>query len=212
MCFSFEDTYLSHKEKGLYTGTPLRQQLFNGNKEKIRKLYNITNQKPTILIFGGSLGARAINEQIFTIIDDLIKDFNVIHIVGKMNNYTLLHKKDYYQLEYVNNIEDYFDLADIVISRAGSNSIFELCALHKPMLLIPLPKDSSRGDQILNAKYLSNKNLCKVLYQENMDKSSLLYEINDLYQNRNKYISNLKLEKSINGTERILQEIKKHSR
>lgn len=212
MCFSFEDTSNKYIEKGIYTGTPLRAQLFNGNKEKIKKKFNIQSTKPTLLIFGGSLGAKAINEQIFDILDKLCVKFNVIHIVGKMNKYTKCKEKDYYQVEFANNIEDYFDIADIVISRAGSNSIFELCALYKPMLLIPLPKDSSRGDQILNANYIKKKNLCEVLYQEDMTSDTLLNAINNLYNNKEKYISNLKNQKSINGTNRIVEEIKKYSK
>ena len=119
--------------------------------------------------------------------------------------------QNYFQIEYANNIEDYFKLADIVICRAGSNSIFELCSLNKPMLLIPLPKASSRGDQILNAKYLKNKNLCKVLYQENLNKESLIENINDLYKNRSYYINNLKKEKNFNGTDKIVSILKKYS-
>ena len=211
MCFSFKDTCSHYQSKGLFTGTPLREQLFHGNKKKIIDTYNITSTKPVILVFGGSLGARAINNAIASIISNLTKKFTVIHIVGKMNKNTKINQKDYYQVEFVDNIEDYFAIADIVISRAGSNSIFELCALKKPMLLIPLPKDSSRGDQILNAKYLSSKNLCKVLYQEDMTSSTLLDAIETIYRDRHIYISNLSKEKSFNGADKIIAEIKKYS-
>ena len=80
------------------------------------------------------------------------------------------------------------------------------------MLLIPLPKDSSRGDQILNANYLKKKNLCEVLYQEDMTSDTLLNAINNLYKNKDKYISNLKNQKYINGTNKIVEEIKKYSK
>lgn len=211
MCFSFYDTYLEYKSKGIFTGTPIRESLYLGDINRAKNNIGINNSLPYILVFGGSTGARAINQAIFDNINDIKNKYNVIHIVGKNNINKSINIQNYFQIEYANNIEDYFKLADIVICRAGSNSIFELCSLNKPMLLIPLPKASSRGDQILNAKYLKNKNLCKVLYQENLNKDSLIENINDLYKNRSYYINNLKKEKNFNGTDKIVSILKKYS-
>lgn len=212
MCFSFSDTYDNYKDKGIFTGTPLRDSIFHGNANKIKSEYRLNPNKPTILFFGGSLGAKAINNVVFDIASTLTKRYNVLHIVGKMNKNTKINIPDYHQIEFVDNIEDYFAVADIVVSRAGSNSVFELCALNKPMLLIPLPKDSSRGDQILNANYLQKKNLCMVLYQENMTCDTLLDNIEKLYKDRNVYVSQLKKEPPFNGTSKIVSEIKKYSK
>lgn len=211
MCFSFKDTVESYKEKGLFTGTPIRASLFNGNANNINKQFNIKNSLPTILFFGGSLGAVAINNVVFNIANKLCKNYNVLHIVGKNNLNKNIKVNNYYQIEFVSNIEDYFAKADIVVSRAGSNSIFELCALYKPMLLIPLPLTASRGDQILNANYLKNKNLCMVLPQENLNEQTLINNINKLFKNKNTYINNLKQQQNFNGTNKIVEEIKKHS-
>lgn len=211
MCFSFYDTYQNYQEKGLFTGTPLRTSILHGNKEKIRKEYNLNPNLPTILFFGGSLGAVAINNVVFEIASDLTKKYNVLHIVGKSNKNTKLNIKNYHQIEFASNIEDYFAIADIIVSRAGSNSIFELCTLSKPMLLIPLPLSASRGDQILNANYLKNKGLCMVLNQEDLNNSSLKENIDILFKNKSKYISTLKSQPNFNGTDKIISEIKKHS-
>lgn len=212
MCFTFKDTFLNYKQKGVFTGTPLRQNIFTGNKNNILKNFKINLNLPTLLIFGGSLGAQAINKVVFETIDVVCKSFNVFHIVGKNNINKEINISNYHQIEFVNNIEDYFDIADIVVCRAGSNSIFELCALNKPMLLIPLPKTSSRGDQILNAKYLTNKNLSMTLYQEDLTKKSFVNSINTLYSNRNKYKLNLQKEPNFNGTNKIVELIKKYSK
>lgn len=211
MCFSFFDTYQKYKKKGVFTGTPLRSKILKGNKQNVLNLYKINPTLPTLLIFGGSLGAKAINNIVYLVVFDLCKQFNIFHIVGKNNINKDIHISNYHQVEFVNNIEDYFALSDIVVSRAGSNSIFELCALYKPMLLIPLPLDSSRGDQILNANYLKGKNLCKVLYQEDLTPETFLKSVKELYQNRNTYIKNLKLEQNFNGTDKIVELIKKYS-
>lgn len=212
MCFSFKDTQSKYIKKGVYAGSPIRESIYQGNKEKIVKQYNLDDTMPTLLMFGGSLGAKAINEMVFLCCEELSKKFNILHIVGKGNLNSKIKISNYHQIEFTNNIEDYFACANIVISRAGSNSIFELCAIQKPMLLIPLPKDSSRGDQILNAEYLEKQNLCLVLFQENMTKETFIKSIIELYQNRYFYINNLKRQPNFNGTKKILEEIKKYSK
>ena len=212
MCFTFEDTFKNYKEKGLFTGTPLRDKILKGNKIKVLHKYKINESLPNLLIFGGSLGAKAINDVIFNSINELCQSFNVFHIVGKNNINSKIQKDNYHQFEFVDNIEDFFDAADLVISRAGSNSIFELCAKNLPMLLIPLPLSSSRGDQILNANYLQNKNLCITLAQEDLNEKTLLNNLNKLYKNKNFYIQNLKNEPNFNGTDKIVELIKKYSK
>ena len=167
MCFSFENLAKKYKEKGVFSGSPIRDEIFKGNKQQTIKELNLLENKPTILIMGGSLGATAINNVIFENAEELSKQYNLIHIVGKNNsNKKLLKINNYKQIEFANKIENYLSCADIVISRSGSNSIFEFLALKKPMILIPLPKSSSRGDQIINAQIFHSKGYAHILYQE----------------------------------------------
>ena len=164
------------------------------------------------MIVGGSLGAKAINEIIFKNIDTLTKKYIVIHIVGKNNlNEKLSNKNNYYQYEFIKNIEDYFDLSDVVISRAGSNTIFELLAICKPMILIPLPKSSSRGDQILNANNFERNNLAKVILQEELQINRLINNIDNILKNKEKIITHMKKEANTLGNEKILNLIYKYS-
>lgn len=207
MFFSFEDACKKYK-KGVLSGPPIRQQIFNGNKIKAKSNLYINNNLPCILVVGGSLGAKAINDIIYNCLPELTKIFNIIHITGK--NYKKIEYKNYYQIEYAKDIEDYLSLSDIVISRAGSNAIFEFLALKKPMLLIPLPKANSRGDQILNAKYFQKNNWANVIFQENINKDLLINTINQMYTNLNKIRNNLQAINITNGTERILTEILKY--
>jgi len=210
MCFSFENLAKKYKEKGIFTGSPIRDEIFQGNKSKTLKELNFAETKPTLLIMGGSLGATAINNIIFENAKELSSKYNLIHIVGKNNcNKKLLDLKNYKQIEFTSEIENYLACADIVISRSGSNSIFEFLALKKPMILIPLPKASSRGDQIINAQIFHSKGYAHILYQEKLNKENLLNSIEYVFQNKNYYISNMKKVSSRNANEIILNEIKK---
>ena len=207
MCCSFEETAKSLGEKGVFTLSPVRDTLFLGNKEKAKQICKFNNFKPTILVIGGSLGAKAINQCMFKISKKLTEKFNVIHIVGKGNLNKDIKLNNYYQIEFVSEIQDFFDLCDIVVSRAGSNAINEFLVLNKPMLLIPLPKGNSRGDQILNAKNFVENGFATCLNQENMTEESLYNSVLDLYANANKIKQNQLKFKGKNGTKNILNVI-----
>lgn len=192
MCCSFSTTALKLKNKGIYTGSPIRKQIFKGDKYKIINKYSL-DDKPNILILGGSLGSKNLNNIIRNNLSKLCKKYNVFHICGK-NNIEYSTFKNYFQFEFVDNIQDFYDAADIVISRAGSNVIFELLALHKPMILIPLEKNS-RGDQIENAKYFENKGFAKMLMESNI-KNDFVKIIDEVMKTRYRYIGNIKNNKT----------------
>ena len=160
MCCSFSKTAQDLKNKGVYTGSPIRKQIFLGKKENIENIYKLQN-KQSILILGGSLGSKNLNTLIRNNLKTLCEKYNVFHICGKGNKVQSSYE-NYFQMEFVNNIQDYYKLVDVVISRAGSNVIFELLALNKKMILIPLEKNS-RGDQVENAKYFEQKGYAKML-------------------------------------------------
>jgi len=206
MCFSFKDTYEKYKEKGIYTGSPINENLFNGHKNETLKHLNLDQTKQTILITGGSLGAQKINEVIFNSITDLTKRFNIIHIVGKNHINKNIKNLNYKQIEFSNNMQDLYACSDLVISRAGSNTIFELLSLKKLMILIPLPKGNSRGDQIENAEYFKQNNFARIISQESLNKKNLIDNINLLLKNKNIYLQSMKNYKT-NANTLILNEI-----
>ena len=100
-----------------------------------------------------------------------------------------------------------FAVADLCISRAGSNTVFEIIALKIPNILIPLPKGVSRGDQILNANYFEKLNLSSVLAQEQLTVDSLCNLIKETYNNKTKFLSALKKSKIKNQSKHIAQKI-----
>ena len=141
VCCNFPETVaMLPKDKAVLTGSPIREELAKGDKLAALDLCGFTANKPVILVIGGSLGAASVNKAVREALPILLQDFQVAHICGKekMDN-MLLHTEGYVQFEYVKaELKDLFAMADVVISRAGANSICELLALKKPNLLVPL--------------------------------------------------------------------------
>lgn len=179
--------------KGKFLGPVIRDGLKNGNKVLAKKRLNINNDKPTLLAMGGSLGAEFINKTIVDNLDYLTSKYNVIHATGKDGYNPSIQHEGYYQFEYIKeNLKDIFDLSDIVISRSGSNAIFEFLYYQIPMILIPLPMTQSRGDQIDNAKSFEKNGFAKMILEEDSTSEKLLNLIDETYTNRIEYIFNMK--------------------
>ncbi len=197
------------------TGIPIRKFILNGDKCKAMEILKFDNKKPVLLIMGGSLGAQAINEVVFESLDEILKKFQIIHIVGKVpstkyqvpstkyqvrstkyqvpstkyqvpsTKYQVPSTKFYKQFKYVDKeLPDFYALADVVLSRAGANTLAELASLRKKVLIIPLPKFASRGDQIENAQIFAKDYGGKVLLQENLTKDTLLTALDEVLNSR----------------------------
>jgi len=211
LCCTFRDTAEKYEKNAVFTGSPIRNKIMNGNGNIIKQRHNIHTNKPIILIVGGSQGAKVINSIIFDNIKQLTKKYTILHIVGKNNIENNIKHSDYYQIPFADDIENYFDACDLVITRAGSNTIFELLEIEKPMILIPLPKTKhSRGDQVLNAQYFENNRLAKHIPQNLLSIDSLLFEIEHILKNKNKYIENMKKSNCHIGNNQIVNLIKRY--
>lgn len=208
VCCNFPETlkYLP-SDKAILTGSPIRSELLNGNRQHALNYCHLTDGKPVILVVGGSSGSQFINEIVRGILPELLKNYQVIHLCGKGNLDKSLHATaGYAQFEYANQeLSDMFALADIVISRAGANSICELLALHKPNILIPLSANASRGDQILNAHSFEQQGFSMVIEEENLSNVVLLDAVQKLYENRGQYITAMKESKQMNSVETVVQ-------
>lgn len=208
VCCNFPETlkYLP-SDKAILTGSPIRSELLSGNRQSALDYCHLTDGKPVILVVGGSSGSQFINEIVRGILPELLKNYQVIHLCGKGNLDKSLHgTAGYAQFEYANQeLSDMFALADIVVSRAGANSICELLALHKPNILIPLSANASRGDQILNAHSFEQQGFSMVIEEENLSNVILLDAVQKLYENRNQYITAMKESKQMNSVETVVQ-------
>ena len=199
---SFPETALSLKN-GEYVGPPLRNELFNVNKNKALKLLGFNGQKPILLVTGGSLGAQKINNIIRESLDELLPNFDILHICGKNNLINSNTHKGYVQIEFLNDIQNAFAISDVCVTRAGSNTLFELMCLRKPCVLIPLPKGTSRGDQIFNANYFQKLGLATTLSQNILTKQSLVFAVNSIYANRFNLSRNFDKNPIHNASEKI---------
>lgn len=191
VCCNFPET-VSHLPEGkaVLSGSPIRRELFEGNVRKGLDFCGFTDTKPVLLIMGGSLGSRVINEAVRSLLPQLLKTWQIIHLCGKGNIDEDLEKCDgYRQFEYIQKeLPDLFAASQLVVSRAGANAICELLALKKPAILIPLSAAASRGDQILNAKSFEKQGFSYLLEEENVTNESLLKAIQTVYDNRSSYI------------------------
>lgn len=169
-------------DKATCTGSIIREQLYTGNKERGLARCGFTADKKVLLVMGGSLGSVVLNDALRTNLQQLVKDYQIIHLCGKGNvDASLQDVAGYKQFDYVTTeLPDLLYASDFVVSRAGSNSIFEFLALHKPMLLIPLSASKSRGDQILNANLFKKQGFAHVLEEEQLSARTFLKSIEQL--------------------------------
>lgn len=167
----FEQT-LDYVPKGKATcsGPIIRPELFEGLKEEGLRIARLRGDKPILIVMGGSQGSSLLNNAIREDLSAILHTFDVIHLCGKGKiDESLENITGYTQFEYVTvGLPHLLAASDFAVTRAGSNAIFELLALRKPMLLIPLSAAKSRGDQILNAAHFKRMGLARVMKEEDI--------------------------------------------
>ncbi|HET6871518.1 MAG TPA: undecaprenyldiphospho-muramoylpentapeptide beta-N-acetylglucosaminyltransferase [Sporolactobacillaceae bacterium] len=205
ICVTFPETLALLKDKSaVHVGAIVRQSLFHGDREEGLRFCGFHPNQPILLIMGGSLGAKKINEAVRRNLDFLLQHFQIVHLCGKGNVDTAITREGYKQFEYVGEeLPHLLKMATIIISRAGSNALFEFLSLQKPMLLIPLPKSSSRGDQIDNAQSFKKAGFADVLYEETIEQE-FVERVMRLYKERFDYIDRMKTESLRNGIDQVL--------
>ncbi len=193
--------------KAEMTGTPLRPELFRGSQEKGLELFGFDGSRPVLLMMGGSSGAKRVNAALREALPRLTEDFDIAHVCGKGNlDPALEGTRGYSQKEFLDKeLPDALAAADLVLSRAGANALGEFQQLGRPMLLIPYPKDASRGDQILNAESMKKRGLCHVLPQEEMNGETLAKALRETWADRENLEKALREAPPADGTKRVLE-------
>lgn len=212
ICTTFPETVEYFPQgKAFCTGSPIRGEIYLGNKQTGLKLCGFEDEKPCIIVMGGSTGAAAVNKLVWDSLDALLPRFNVIHICGKDGcdpKYDGI--KGYKQFGYVTDqLCHLLELSDVAISRAGSNAIFEFLAMAKPMVLIPLPKDVSRGDQVVNAQSFQKQGFAVACDQYTLTPEELTKQVNDIYDRRAEIKASMNSTGLLNGTDNIMEMILK---
>ena len=207
VCHNFPETAKNLPErKSVLSGSPIRQELFDGSRSKGLELCGFNEDKPVILVIGGSLGAAAINEAVRKALPLLLPSFQIIHVCGKGKvDASIKDQPGYIQFDYVKEeLSDLLAAADLIISRAGSNAIYEFLALNKPNILIPLPANASRGDQILNARSFKKQGFSYLLPEEEVTDETLTKAIQKVFKNKDTYIQAMKKQTASNAIDIIV--------
>jgi UDP-N-acetylglucosamine--N-acetylmuramyl-(pentapeptide) pyrophosphoryl-undecaprenol N-acetylglucosamine transferase len=190
--FPVEKTKYLPKERMIFVGNPIRSEILGNDKKEAFSFFSIKSQKPIILILGGSQGSQRINEVIFDILNELLINFEIIHQVGQNNfkeakyfteaiiNKELRESYHCYPFLNMKELALALNLADLVISRAGSGSIFEIAAAGKPSILVPLP-ESAQNHQRENAYFYAQKGACIVIEENNLTPHFLLERLKYLF-------------------------------
>lgn len=212
VCANFPETLNAlPAEKAVLTGSPIRAELFSGNRTAGLNFCGFNAEKPVLLIVGGSLGSAVVNEAVRNVLPVLSKKFQIIHLCGKEKLAPELEGTEgYVQFEYIKKeLADLLAAADVVVSRAGANAICELLALRKPTVLVPLSAAASRGDQILNAASFEKQGFSYVLKEEELTGPALIQAVDTVYDHREAYINAMAQSPMSDSIESIITLIKK---
>lgn len=185
------------ESKTAILGNPTRQDLKEGSPEEAKKIFNLKGDKPLVLILGGSQGAQAINELAMTIIEDFLLRYELILVCGSNNYKNLLaesnarlnqQQKEYFHLyPFIGaELKHAFAAANLVVSRAGAGSIFEIAFVGKPSVLIPLP-NSAQDHQLENAYEYGRFGATIVIEQQNLTPHLFLDNISKILGDENLY-------------------------
>lgn len=211
ICCNFPEA-MEHlpKDKAVLTGTPIRQELFQGDPLEAIRFTGLSANRPTILVVGGSTGSVKVNEAVRGCLDELLKTYQIIHLCGKDKvDPAFENRSGYVQYEYIKKeLSSLLAFADIVISRAGANAICELQALAKPNVLIPLGSSASRGDQLLNAESFQKQGFSHVLLEENLTNATLLEAVREVYDHRSDYRKTMEASRMSNSIDIIMDLIR----
>jgi UDP-N-acetylglucosamine--N-acetylmuramyl-(pentapeptide) pyrophosphoryl-undecaprenol N-acetylglucosamine transferase len=176
------------KNKMIFVGNPVRREILEGNWQEAQEYFKLTGEKPVILVMGGSQGAQRINYVILEILPELLLDFEIIHQCGE-KNFKQMQTESKIMIKA--GMEKYYHLCSFLkeeelklayaaslaaVCRAGGNSIFELAALGKPSILIPL-KESAQNHQSKNAYTYAESGGCLVIEENNLTPHFLLEKI-----------------------------------
>ncbi len=190
--FPVAQTEYFSAEKMISVGNPIRREITQGNRANAKKLFNIQGDRPVILILGGSQGAQKINDMVLTILPQMLNDFEIIHQTGEKNFQQVRAEakvvidqslsKYYHPVAFLREVEirEAYKVADLVVSRAGSGSIFEIAACTKPSILIPL-SNSAQNHQVKNAYAYAEYGAALVMEEANLAPHFFLEKLKYLF-------------------------------
>ena len=153
--------------RGVYSGAPIRRSVLGATKAEARRKFNIPFHETVVLIVGGGSGSKTLNAAVRKHLKTLTEKYVVVHVCGAGNTVKSDNKR-YLQFEFIADMGGAYACADVVVSRSGAGAAFEILALKKRAVFVPL-EGQTRGDQAENAAYFKKQGLCHVLSQKRLD-------------------------------------------
>lgn len=194
---SFPKTEYFDPARVTIIGNPIRKEILEGDKKIAAEIFDLTLTKPVLLVIGGSQGAEAINDFVLVALNNLLKDFEIIHVTGTQNiRQTKTEalaiedkslEKYYHPIGFLDEekIKHAYKAADLIVSRSGAGSIFEIAAVGKPSVLVPLPS-AAADHQSKNAYAYAETGACIVLEQENLTPNFFIENVELLFLHQEK--------------------------
>jgi len=192
---SFPNTQEFRKKKVAKVGNPIRRDILTGSKEEAKRLFSLQGTKPVLLLLGGSQGAQRVNDMLLVVLDMALKDYEIIHQTGEKNFSQVKAEAEvvvtkermelYHPVAFLKETElrHAYAVSSLIISRAGSGSIFEIAALGKPSILIPLP-EAAQNHQVENAYAYQKTGACMVLEANNLTPHFFLERVHSIFANK----------------------------
>ncbi|KTD18922.1 undecaprenyldiphospho-muramoylpentapeptide beta-N-acetylglucosaminyltransferase [Legionella jordanis] len=210
LTFAAAKKHFKNQDKVEITGTPIRAELFKGSKDKGLELCGFNADKPCLLVMGGSQGSASLNEAVRRCLPVLCEQYQVVHLCGKGKiDKTLLNRVNYFQMEYAKDeLADLLAASDLIVSRAGANALYEILALEKPHVLLPLSGKVSRGDQLQNARYFKEQGISTVIEEEQLCENSLMSAIHEVQENAQEIRKKIRALEIESATAKIIALIK----
>ncbi|QDH20493.1 undecaprenyldiphospho-muramoylpentapeptide beta-N-acetylglucosaminyltransferase [Saccharibacillus brassicae] len=210
LCTTFPETAAAVKSgKAVQIGSVVRPELKTGSAARGLEFLGFDGAKPVLLAAGGSLGSRALNGNLRRNLGELLHRFDVVHLCGRGGlDPQLEERAGYRQFEFVHeSLPDVLAAADLVFSRAGSNAIFEFLSLGKPMLLCPLGRSQSRGDQILNADSFVRAGYAESLDEDAWSDEAFFAKLDRLHRDRELYAARMRAAENGDPLQQLLRRI-----
>jgi len=189
---SFPKTEYFPPKKMIQVGNPIRREILEGKREEAQRFFKLSGGKPVILILGGSQGAQRINDKILEVLPDLLRNFDILHQCGEKNFREVKAEakvimpegleKNYLLFPFLKEeeLKQAYAACDLIVSRAGSGSIFEIAALEKPSILIPLP-EAAQNHQVRNSYAYAEKGAAIVMEEANFTSRFFLERLKYLF-------------------------------
>lgn len=205
----FEESVSDYGNKAEWVGNPFQLKAKNGELKDIYQKFNLKDRLPVVLVIGGGTGAVGLNNLVYESLDELIKFCQVIHMTGRGKNNNK-EKENYFSFDFLeqNKVYEIMKASDLIITRAGLSTLFEIAYFKKPAIIIPMP-DSHQED---NAKYFSKKEAGLVLNEKKINKEEFVKKIKDVLKNlslQKKLSENIGKIVKRGANERIVEIIKK---